>query len=263
MNWRVVKALIVKYAFTCSRNNFRLMDVFFWPVMDLLLWGFVTVYMLKVSNAVPTFITFFIAAIILWNVLYRAQQVVSVSFLDDVWARNLLNIFAAPIRASEYVGASYIMGLLQAFVVLIVLGTLAYFVHSLNILTMGVYLGLLFGNLILMGWSIGLVTTACILRWGPPAEALAWAIPGIIQPLSAVFYPISVLPQWLQPVAVCFPASHVFEGMREILAKHSMSPSHLFYAFTLNVVYMVAAAYIFKICLDGAKMRGSLVKYGT
>jgi ABC-2 type transport system permease protein len=263
MNWRIIWALIVKYAFACSRNNFRVMDIFFWPVMDLLLWGFVTVYMLKVSNAVPTFITFFIAAIILWNVLYRAQQVVSVSFLDDVWSRNLLNIFAAPIRATEYVGASYVMGLIQSTVVLFILGILAYFVHSLNILTLGLHLGLLFANLILMGWSIGLMTTGCILRWGPPAEALAWAIPGVIQPLSAVFYPISVLPLWLQPFAVCFPASHVFEGMREILAGHSLSSEHLLCAFLLNVLYMGLAAFMFKSCLDGARERGSLVKYGT
>lgn len=263
MNWRVIKALIVKYIFTCSRNNFRVMDIFFWPVMDLILWGFVTIYMLKVSNAVPTMITFFISAIILWNILYRAQQVVSVSFLDDVWSRNLLNIFAAPISAVEYVGASYLVGLVQSLVVLILLGTLSYYLHSLNILTMGLALGLLFGNLILMGWSIGLMTTSCILRWGTNAAALAWAVPGLLQPLSAVFYPVSVLPAWVQPFAYCLPASHVFEGMRQILAGGGVNINHIVSAFLLNIVYMAVAAWLFKFCLDGARMRGALVKYGT
>src|SRR5271155_1023717 len=137
MNWRVTRALIRKYAYICSRNTFRAMDVFFWPVMDLLLWGFVTVYMMKVSHGVPSVVTFLIAAIILWNVMYRAQQVVSVSFLDDVWSRNLLNIFAAPIRATEYIGAAYLMGLLQGIMVLLILSVIAFFMHSLNIFAMG------------------------------------------------------------------------------------------------------------------------------
>ena len=263
MNFRVIRALIIKYAFVVSRNNFRLMDLFFWPVMDLFLWGFVTMYMMKMSHGVPSLVTFLIAAIILWNVLYRAQQVVSVSFLDDVWARNLLNIFAAPIRATEYVGAAYIMGLGQATLVLLLLATLAYFATSLNMFTMGFALPILFANLILMGWSLGLLTTGFILRWGPPAEALAWAIPGVIQPLSAVFYPVSVLPAWLQPIALCFPASHVFEGMRQILSGKGLDVNHIWCAIGLNVIYMTASGMIFKSCLDSAKQRGFLVKYGA
>jgi ABC-2 type transport system permease protein len=122
---------------------------------------------------------------------------------------------------------------------------------------------LLFANLIFMGWSIGLMTTGFILKWGPPAEALAWAIPGLIQPISAVFYPVSVLPGWLQPIALCFPASHVFEGMRQSLSGREIDPMHIWLAFLLNVIYMVLAGLLFKSCLDGAKRRGFLVKYGT
>src|SRR5258708_38044774 len=104
MNLQIVKALLIKYAFIWSRTTFRILDLFFWPMIDLLVWGFLTVYMLKVGNSVPTLVTFLIGAIILWNVFYRSQQVVCVSFLDDVWSRNLLNVFAAPIRTIEYIG---------------------------------------------------------------------------------------------------------------------------------------------------------------
>ncbi|HEY9677662.1 MAG TPA: ABC transporter permease [Drouetiella sp.] len=263
MNWRIIRALIIKYAFVVSRNTFRLMDLFFWPVLDLVLWGMVTIYMMKVSNGAPALVTFLIAAIILWNVLYRAQQLVSVSFLDDVWSRNLLNIFGAPIRASEYIGASFIMGLMQATLVLLLLGTLALFLHSLNIFSLGFMLAFFFVNLLFMGWSLGLLVTGAILKWGPPAEALAWAVPGLVQPLSAVFYPVSVLPGWLQPIALCFPASHVFEGMRQILAGHGVDQHHLWCAVLLNIVYMFASGWAFKVCLEGAKARGFLVKYGT
>jgi len=263
MNFRVVKALVLKYAFICSRNTFRALDVFFWPLMDLLVWGFVTLYMLKVTNAVPTMVTFLIAAVILWNVLYRAQQVVSVSFLDDVWSRNLLNIWAAPIRPIEYITASYLVGLTQALIVVLLLGPLASYIYHFNIFSMGIVFAALFANLLLMGWSLGLLVTGFILRWGPPAECLAWAVPFLIQPVSAVFYPVSVLPPWLQPVAAIVPASHVFEGMRQMVSQGQIDPSHLWCAFALNAIYMVLSACAFRFFFEQARRRGFLAKYAA
>lgn len=263
MNFRVIRALMIKYAFIVSRNSFRLMDLFFWPILDLLLWGMVTVYMMRVSSSSPTLVTFLIASIILWNVLYRAQQLIAVSFLDDVWSRNLLNIFGAPIRTIEYVGAACLMGLAQGLIVLVLLGTMAAFLHSLNILSMGLMLAFFFVNLLIMGWSLGLMVTGCILKWGPPAEALAWAVPGLVQPIAAVFYPVSVLPLWLQPLAMCFPASHIFEGMRATLAGHAVEPYHILSAVLLNMVYLALFGYFFQASLEDARQRGFLVKYGA
>jgi len=263
MDFRVIRALIIKYAFIVSRNTFRLMDLFFWPVMDLLLWGLVTVYMMKVSNAAPAMVTYLVAAIILWNVLYRAQQLVSVSFLDDVWSRNLLNIFGAPIRTTEYVGAACLMGLMQGLIVLLLLSGLAMSLHSLNLFSMGYLLAFFFANLLLMGWSLGLMVTGCILKWGPPAEALAWAVPGLVQPIAAVFYPVSVLPGWLQPVALSFPAAHVFEGMRAALSGQAIAPHHIWCALILNILYLFAFGYFFQLSLEDARKRGFLVKYGS
>jgi len=263
MNLRVIRALMIKYAFIVSRNTFRLMDLFFWPVMDLVLWGMVTVYMMKVSNSAPALVTFLIAAIILWNVLYRAQQLVSVSFLDDVWSRNLFNIFGAPIRTSEYVGAACLMGLMQGLVVLCLLGIMAIFLHSLNVFSMGFILAFFFVNLLLMGWSLGLMVTGCILKWGPPAEALAWAVPGLVQPIAAVFYPVSVLPAWLQPIALSFPASHIFEGMRAVLSGHAIESYQIWLPLLLNILYLFLFGYFFQSSLEDARKRGFLVKYGS
>lgn len=263
MNWRVVRALILKYAYVCSRNTFRAMDVFFWPVMDLLVWGFLTVYMMKVNNGVPALVTFLIASIILWNVFWRAQQVVAVSFLDDVWSRNLINIFVAPIRTREYVSAAFIMGLIQSAIVVAVLGVMALIFYQFNLLSLGLCFAALYGNLLLMGWAMGMLSTGFILRWGPPAEALAWAVPFLVQPISAVFYPLSVLPAWLQPVALCSPATHVFEGMREILQTGQMAPHHMWCAFLLNIVLMTVCGFAFNGFLSGARRLGFLAKYAA
>lgn len=263
MNLRVIKALLLKQAFIYSRSTFRTLDLFFWPVMDLLIWGFVTVYMLRVGNTLPSMVTFFISAAILWNVLYRAHQVMTVGFLTELWARNLLNIFASPIRPREYVAASYIMGLTQAVIVVVLLGTLANMFYHFNLLTLGLPFAFLFANLLLNGWWLGLFVTGCILRWGPPAEALAWALPSVLQPISAVFYPVSVLPQWLHPAASVMPASYVFEGMRQIIEHGHIAPHYLWCAFGLNVVYMILSAATFSHFFEQARRKGYLVKYAA
>lgn len=263
MNFRVIKALIIKYIFIWSRSTFRMLDIFFWPLMDLLVWGFLSVYMLKVSNAVPVAVTYLIGAIIFWNVLFRAQQVISVSYLDDLWCRNLLNIFVAPIHPFEYVAATLIVGFIQCAVIVCFLGTFAALIYSFNILSMGFAFALLFANLLFMGWSLGILTIGLILRWGPTAEALAWALPFLLQPVSAVFYPISILPAWLQPVARCIPASYVFEGMRQVLKTNHLQPHYIWCALGLNLLYIVLSALIFNLCFEQARKCGYLAKYAA
>ena len=263
MDLKIVRALLFKQTLLWSRSTFRVMDIFFWPLIDLLVWGYLTVYLTKSGSNVPSMVVFLVAAIIFWNVLYRAQQVISVSFLDDVWSRNLLNIFVAPIRTSEYIGATYLVGLVQSTIIVCFLGVLAVVIYSFNLFLLGLSGALLFANLLLMGWALGLLATGLILRFGQPAEGLAWALPFLIQPLSAVFYPVSVLPTWLQPIALCIPSTYVFEGMRQIILKGTLDWHYLQCSFLLNILYLIASAIVFHFLFEETKRLGNLGKYGA
>lgn len=263
MCWYRIKALILRYTYLYSRNSFRILDIVFWPLMDLLVWGFVSMYLLTIRNGLPYAVLFLIGAIIFWDVLYRSQQAVAVSFLEDVWSRNLLNIFVAPVAVSEFILATYLVGLVQCAIVICLMAGLAYLFYSFNLLTMGLNLIPLFGNLLVMGWSTGLITTALIIRFGQQAEALAWAIPFLIQPLSAVFYPVDILPPWLKPIALLIPATHVFEGMRQILAGSTHTEPYFLKAALLNAAYMIAAGIFFNHMFNEARKRGLLAKLGT
>jgi len=261
MNWRVIRAIIYKYATIWKNNIFRISDIFFYPVVDLFIWGLLTVYMMRVSHAAPGLINFLIAAIVLFNILLRSQQVITISFLDDIWNRNLINLFAAPIRLGEYIAALCFLGAIQCLFVFILLAICSYFFYDFNFLALGIYCSLFFINLLVMGWSMGFFTSAIILRWGQSAESLAWMMPFFVQPLSAVFYPVSVLPSWLQPVALCLPSTHVFEGVREIINTGSMQTNHLLYAFILNIMYLMGSFFIFYYLIQEARKHGSIAKY--
>lgn len=263
INFGRVMALFRRYMFIYFRNSFRILDIFFWPIMDLLVWGWVSSYLISQSNGLPSMVTFLIGAIIMFNVLYRSQQGITVAFLEDIWSRNLLNIFAAPVRASEFVAATYIVGFVQSTLVLLVMATFAYFCYSFNLLNLGTTLLPFFANLLIMGWALGLFTTALILRYGNGAEPLAWAVPFLIQPLSAVFYPVSILPGFLQPVANCLPATHVFEGMRAVLQQQRFPSEQLMYATGLNIIYLTLAALFFSHMFSEARKHGLFSKLVT
>lgn len=264
INFGRVLALFRRYMFIYFRNSFRILDIFFWPIMDLLVWGWVSSYLISQNNkGLPAMVTFLIGAIIMFNVLYRSQQGITVAFLEDVWSRNLLNIFAAPVRASEFVAATYIVGFVQSLLVLLVMALFAFWFYSFDLTNLGTTLLPFFANLLIMGWALGLFTTGMILRYGNGAEPLAWAVPFLIQPLSAVFYPVSILPGFLQPLARCLPSTHVFEGMRGVLQQHRFPTDELLYATGLNVIYMALGALFFTHMFSEARKHGLFSKLVT
>ncbi len=266
MNFRIISALVLRYLFLYTRTPMRLIELIFWPLVDLMVWGNLTLFLQENSTAqFSHYLVFLIGGMILWDVLFRAQQGVAISFLEDVWTRNLLNVFVAPVRTSEYVAATFTIGFLRICVTVLVLSLVAGIGYQFNIFTLKWSLLPFFVNLMVFGWSLGMISTALILRWGQAAESLAWAIPFFIQPVVAVFYPVAKLPGWLQPVASAFPATYVFEGMREVLDPKNGTVSwyNLGMAAGLNVIFMVLAAIIFASILRATKRKGLLTKFAT
>ncbi len=264
MNPSVILALITRYLLLYTRNPVRLFELFFWPIVQLLLWGFVTLSIQQQTGGdFANYITFLIGAIILWDALFRAQQGVAISFLEDVWTRNLLNIFAAPVRMSEYLAATFGVGILRVVVTGTVLAVIAFLAYSFNMLRFDLILIAWYANLMLFGWALGIISIALVVRWGHGAESMAWAIPFMIQPFAAVFYPVSILPPWMQWIALALPPAHVFEGMRNVLRGDETDFRYLFVALGLNIVYLLLSGLIFARTLASARRKGLLVKVAS
>ncbi|MBN1272295.1 MAG: ABC transporter permease [Candidatus Aminicenantes bacterium] len=255
-------ALFMRHLYLYRRSVPRLVEMFYWPLLDLLVWGFITVYLSQFRQTLPGFVTFFIGALILWDILFRSHQGISVSFLEDIWSKNLLNLFASPLSAMEYISALMLVGLFKLVITATVMTLLAWVFYSFNIFLLGFSLIPFALNLIIMGWTIGIITTAIILRFGQEAEVLAWALGFLFMPISAVFYPVSVLPSFLQTLAKAIPASYVFEGMRGILNSGTFSSAQLLRAFGLNALYISLAFLFFRWNFKVVKKKGLLVRIG-
>lgn len=263
MRFHRVSALFLRHMYLYRRSLPRLMEIFYWPFLDLLVWGFVSLYLARMGGeGLPNFVAFFLGALILWDILFRSQQGISVSFLEDVWSRNLLNLFVSPLRPIEYILSLMLVSAFKIVLVGVVLAVLAWLFYSFNVFIIGVSLIPFVLSLVALGWAIGIITTSLILRFGQQAEVLAWGIAFLFQPVSAVFYPVSVLPPFLQAIAKCVPASHVFEGMRAVLTDGAFPLEKLAGAFGLNAVYLVASFLFFYRVFRTVRKKGLLAKIG-
>ncbi|MBN2198623.1 MAG: ABC transporter permease [Candidatus Aminicenantes bacterium] len=262
MKFHRIFAVFLRYFYIYRRSGTRILETVYWPLLDLVLWGFVTLYLSRSAKGLPQFVAFLLGALILWDILFRSQQGISVSFLEDVWARNFLNIFVSPLTTWEYLLALMLSSLLKILIAGVVLTLMAWLLFSFNIFLIGISLLPFLILLVFLGWAIGLITTAIILRFGQQAEVLAWGIALLFQPVSAVFYPVSVLPPILQAVARFMPAAHVFEGMRSVISTGAFPKRELLVALALDVVYLAAALAFFFWMFRVARKKGLLARVG-
>ncbi|OGG26291.1 hypothetical protein A2960_04940 [Candidatus Gottesmanbacteria bacterium RIFCSPLOWO2_01_FULL_39_12b] len=239
----------------------KVIDTFYWPLIDIVTWGFLTVYISRNQNIQNNFILVLLSAIILWTLVYTVARDVAVCFLDDMWDRNVVNLYCSPLKPIEFLTASFLIALFRIILTLGVISITAYLFYSFNILILGAYLGLFFLILIVFSYTIGIFATTLILRFGPGVEIFAWSFPAILSPISAVFYPISVLPQFLQNIALLFPTSYVFGGMREILLTGTIVWQDMAIAALLDIIYLIIAFLLFFKVFNDVRKNGLIARF--
>ena len=205
-------------------------------------------------------VTVLLGAIIFWDLMSQSQRTISTTFLEEVWERNLLNIFVSPLKLGEFLVSSVLIAVVRIIIVGVVMAGLAWMLYQFNLLMFGFYLILFMLNLLIFGWTLGFFTTGIILRFGSAAQVLAFGLVFLLQPFSAVFYPVSVLPQALQYVANILPSTHVFEGMRAVIATGTLPVNNLIWAFGTNIFYLVLVLWFFARMFARVKNKGMLMK---
>lgn len=259
---RRIGALVLRNWYLLRGSGPRVLDLVYWPVVEMVLWGFINQFMAGTSGWVARGAGVLIGAVLLWGVLVRGQLNVSVTFLEEMWSRNLGSLFVTPMRTGEWLASMIVTSLLRTTAGVIPAAAVAYPFFGYSVLDLGPSLVLLYLNLIAMGWWVGLIVIGLILRYGMGAETLAWMIVFAFAPISCVYYPAAVLPDWMQMVALSLPSAHVFEGMRAVVFDGVVPWWHLGAATALNAVYLSAATVIFFGFVHNARVRGALLQYG-
>ena len=260
--WTRIVGMMLRHIYVLRRSWPRLLELAYWPTMQMILWGFITVFFVEHSSWVARAAGVLVSAVLLWDVLFRGNLALSLSFLEEIWARNLGQIFASPLRPHAMVVSLLILSLARTLIGVSPAALLAIPLYDVSVFNLGPSLVVFFANLLVMGWCLGLIVSGLVLRFGLAAESLAWVVVFMLSPLSGVYYPITTLPDWLQPVSWALPSAYVFEGMRAILFDGVVRFDLLIRAAGLNVLYLSASSAFFLFMFHVARRRGLLLQQG-
>ena len=261
MSYRHVKGVLLQNLYVMKHSPLRIMEMIYWPFIEIVLWGFIATY-LEGRSDIPGGVGILLGAVVLWDVCFRTQQELAMTQLMDMWDRSILNLYASPLRQSEYVTGAIIFSFFRVAIGSVMLSVFVGVAFDFNILDVGAVLVPSFLILLGFGWALGLLIRSCVLRFGSNAEVLAWSLALLLQPVAAVFYPVSSLPGWLQPIAEAIPVSHVFEAMRAFLADGDVLWQELAIGAALDVVYLAAGALVLRAAYRSVRTRGLLSRPG-
>jgi ABC-2 type transport system permease protein len=228
----------------------------------MLTWGFLQRYLADTPGPLARGAGVLIGSVLLWDILFRSKIGFSTTFIEEMWARNLGNLLTTPLRPYELLMALSVWSLMRVSISMVPVAVAAYFIFGFDLLDLGLPLVAFFAVLLMTSWSLGLIAAGIILGHGLGAWWLAWSLAVLLLPLCCVYYPVTVLPDWLQPIALALPPTHVFEGMRSILLHDTFNPTQLWSALALSAIYLVAAYIAFNRFLATARIKGMLLRLG-
>ena len=257
-----VWAMLLRYLYLLRSSWPRTLELLYWPTLQMLIWGFMSQFLYVNSSYVFRAFGVLLAAVMLWDVLFRGQLGLSMSFLEEMWARNLGHLFVTPLRPYEWVLSLLSMSMIRVLLGTVPAALLAIPLYHYSIFAIGLPLIAFFAALLMMGWALGLAICGLILRRGMGAEGLAWTVVFTLAPISCVYYPVSTLPSWLQHAAWVLPSTYVFEGMRTVLFSGIFRADYLISAVALDIVYLVLGATVFFLSFHNARRRGALLQMG-
>ena len=263
MNLRRVAAIVLRNLYLLRGSPARIVPLFAWVAVDIVLWGFLTRYLNASTRGGPDFVPMLLGAVLLWDFFIRVMQGVTMAFFEDVWARNFLNFFATPLGVGEYVTGLVLSSVMTSAIGLVAMLALATGAFGLSYASIGSLLAPFLLVLFLFGIALGILACAMVLRLGPAAEWIVWPIPALLSPFAGVFYPVSTLPGWMQAVAQLLPPAHVFEQMRAILAGRPASWPALLCGLGEAALYIALAGIAFAATHRRAVRTGLIARYSA
>ena len=262
MNWSKIFALSLRHIYLIKGSFPRILDLIYWPTIQIFLWGFISKFFTLNSSLYENTVGIILSAAILYDFLFRASISYNMMFLEEIWSRNFTNLFIAPIKLSEIIASLTFTAIFRTLIGLVPAALLAIPFFGVSILKIGMPLIFLLITLYIFGVTLGLLVTSGLIRFGPSFENIAWASLFFLAPLGCIYYPIEILPNWLQILAKLLPLVYIFEEMRNILIYDIINYSQILKAILIAFIYFIIGVIIFYLSYDGAKNRGTLINMG-
>lgn len=251
-----IGAVIIRHMYAYKRNFDRLTDSFYWPLMDIFIWGLTSKWIQDSQGGVGHVVMMLLTALVFWQIVWRGNYEISVNLLEEFWNQNLVNMFSTPLKLSEWILAVIILSVIKMFITITVCVIAVFFLYATNIFTLGWYLIPFVVSLLISGWIMGFLGSSIIIYWGQKVQTIAWTMGFLFAPFSAVYYPLSQLPAWVQRISMWLPTTYVFEGMRAVVLTGKLDTVVLMKSFALNGLYLAGALILFSFMFEKSRAKG-------
>ncbi len=262
MNFNKIFALSLRHVYLIKGSFPRILDLIYWPTIQIFLWGFISKFFTLSSSYYENTVGIILSAAILYDFLFRSSISYNMMFLEEIWSRNFTNLFIAPIKLSEIIAALTFTAIFRTLIGMVPAAILAIPFFGVSIFKIGIPLIFLLTSLYIFGVTLGLLVTSGLIRFGPSFENIAWASLFFLAPLGCIYYPVEILPEWLQIIAKLLPLVHIFEEMRNILIYDLLNYFQIIQATIMSLFYFIIGVIVFYISYNGAKNRGTLINMG-
>ena len=262
MNFTRIYGLFLRHFYLISRSFPRILDLIYWPSIQITLWGFISNFFAEHSTYYSGAVGVILSCAILYDFLFRTSIGFNMLFLEEIWSRNFTNLFIAPLKIKEIIIALIFTALIRTLIGLVPAILLTSPLFGVSILKLGFPLLLLFLSLYIFGITLGLFVSAGLMRFGPSFENIAWSSLFLLAPLGCIYYPIEILPEIFQNIARGLPLVYIFEEARSILVTNVVNYDNIKNAFMLNSLYLFLGIFLFYYSFAQARKKGSLINIG-
>lgn len=234
----------LRHLYPLRRDLDLLSDMIYWPMVDTLLWGVTSQWIIQTSG-ITNLVAIMLSSLILWNIIWRSQAEVSRNLIDEIWNNNLVNLFSTPFSVHEWVVGVLLLSFIKTAFTMTMLIPATFLLYAVNIFTLGWWLPVFVLCAIMTGWWIGFISAGIVLRFGPKVQTVVWTLPGVMIPFSAIYFPLAQLPAWVQPISRAIPSTYIFESMRALHSGGNVDLNYIALSIGLNVLYLSLALIFF------------------
>ena len=262
MSFNRIYGLFLRHFFLIKGSFPRILDLIYWPSIQILLWGFISKFFSMYSDYYNNTVGVILTCAILYDFLFRSSISFNMLFLEEIWSRNFTNLFIAPMKISEIIISLVFTALIRTLIGLVPAILITSPLFGISILNLGIPLFFLFLSLYIFGITLGLFVSSGLLRFGPSFENIAWSSLFLLAPLGCIYYPIEILPESFQNLARALPLVYIFEEARHILVDQTVNYEIIITAFYLNFIYLIVGIALFYYSFNQARKKGSLINIG-
>lgn len=232
-------------------------DVFWNPAVQIWVYALIALSFKQTDSPQGLYV---MIGMIFWNAIWVGEYAIAVGALWEIWAQSFSSLFITPLSMTEFIFGQMISGTIKSLLAIIVSAGIAYILYNFSIFTIGWMNAVYIIELLIFSWATGILTLSLIFRYSTQVQSLSWALVFLLQPLGAVFYPVSVLPVQIRWISYSLPITYVFESIRKQIVTGIIDWPALGIATILNIIWFIIACLVFQYTYAQSKKTGAFAK---